>query len=116
MDHRNSRQCKDRWQQYLSPETNRTPWSKEEEIRLMALVSQYGKKWLFLSKFFDRRPDAQLRNKFKTIEHKYPPIYIPQTDNVNIQSGNNFNTSSFQFSSQELEVFDEFIDFNCDVF
>ena len=114
MEHRNSRQCKDRWEEYLSPTTNRTPWSKEEELRLMTLVSQYGKKWLFLSKFFDRRPDSQIRNKFKTIEHKFQSMKIPQFNNV-ITSNSN-NTTSNLLSSKELDVFDNMMDFDFDDF
>ena len=114
MEHRNSRQCKDRWQQYLSPTTNRSPWTNEEEFLLMTLVAQYGKKWLHLSKFFYQRPPSQLRNKYKTLLNKYPPIQIQKRETTVPTC----KTSSHDpFASQELEAaFNDIFDFNYELF
>ena len=71
MKNRNARQCKDRWFQYLAPTVNKKPWTKEEDERLMQLVSEYGPKWLYISKFFDGRHNAHIRNRYKTIQKKF---------------------------------------------
>ena len=98
MPGRTSRQCKDRYLKYLSPEANNTPWSVEEEVLLKQLVNQYGPRWTFLAYFFKGRPDTQIKNKWKTFENRL--------------RGSNQSISK---SEQETEpntdpwIFDEFI-------
>ena len=70
MKTRNSRQCKDRWFQYLSPNANLNPWTKEEEERLKQLIIQLNGKWFEIAKYFPGRSDSQVRNKWRTIQRK----------------------------------------------
>ena len=70
MKTRNSRQCKDRWYQYLSPESNQSPWTEEEEKKLRELVQQYNGRWLEIGKFFEGRALSQIRNKWRTLERR----------------------------------------------
>ena len=70
MEHRNSRQCKDRWTQYLSPAANKNPWTEEEEERLKTLVRELNGKWIEIAKHFEGRADAQIRNKWKTLQRR----------------------------------------------
>jgi myb-related protein len=42
---RTPKQCRDRFQTYLSPAKNRHAWSKEEDERLISLVQQNGLRW-----------------------------------------------------------------------
>ena len=70
MKTRNSRQCKDRWLQYLSPDSNQSAWTEEEEERLRTLYHQYNGHWLEIGKYFEGRALAQIRNKWKTLERR----------------------------------------------
>ena len=70
MKTRNSRQCKDRWCQYLSPEANQSAWTEEEEERLKQLYQKYNGKWLEIGKYFEGRALSQIRNKWKTLERR----------------------------------------------
>ena len=70
MGNRNSRQCKERWCQYLSPSANKNPWTKEEEERLKILVKELNGKWIEIAKHFNGRADAQIRNKWKTLQRR----------------------------------------------
>ena len=70
MGTRNSRQCKDRWLQYLSPKSNLTPWTPEEEELLLKLSEQYKGKWLEITKMFPGRSYNQVKNKWKTLERR----------------------------------------------
>ena len=70
MPGRNSRQCKDRYLQYLSPEANRTPWTYEEEVLLEKLVAQFGTQWTRIALYFKGRPDSQIKNKWKTFQNR----------------------------------------------
>ena len=131
MENRNSRQCKDRWCQYLSPSANKTPWTEEEENRLVILVKELNGKWKEIAKHFDGRADAQIRNKWKTLMRRmgllsnnenysnkfqtfpiksfvtYPiPINLSQNtqkEEQNQESFDNFN---------QVESNEDFIDFN----
>ena len=70
MKKRNSRQCKDRWVQYLSPHANQTPWTAEEEERLKKLVVDLNGKWIEIAKHFNGRADSQIRNKWRTLQRR----------------------------------------------
>ena len=70
MGTRNSRQCRDRWCQYLSPKSNLAPWTPEEEDLLMKLAEQYKGKWLEIMKMFPGRSYNQIKNKWKTLERR----------------------------------------------
>ena len=37
MGNRNQRQCKERWEYYLDPTINNSPWTKEEEQRISTI-------------------------------------------------------------------------------
>ncbi|EAX97202.1 Myb-like DNA-binding domain containing protein [Trichomonas vaginalis G3] len=64
MKNRNARQCKERYTKYLSPDINRNPWTPEEDELLKEKLCQLGPKWVKISKLFDRRTDAALKNRW----------------------------------------------------
>ena len=77
---RNPRQCKDRWFFYLSPHLNHSPWTQEEEAKLVTLVNEVGPHWVKIAKYFDGRTDTQIKNKWNVIKRKMEadvPISIP---------------------------------------
>ena len=60
---RNTRQCRDRWTQYLSPAANNSSWSKEEDNQLIKLYNEFGSKWALISKYFNGRTNSCVRNR-----------------------------------------------------
>jgi hypothetical protein len=52
---KNTRQCRERWMNYLNPSINRGLWSREEDNLLIQKVGQYGHKWAEIAKFFHGR-------------------------------------------------------------
>ena len=70
MKNRNARQCRERWCQYLSPNSNLNPWTKEEEQKLKKLAKVYNKDWTKIINYFKGRALSQLRNKYKTLERR----------------------------------------------
>ena len=133
MGTRNSRQCKDRWHQYLSPEANLAPWTQEEEELLKRLFEQYQGKWLEILKFFPKRSYNQIKNKWKTIERKrkiaeankfiYPikslkiqnKLYfiktvLPVLETMNTNQPTTVNESNYDPFDQADFNFDEFED------
>ena len=61
---RNARQCRDRWINYLSQDINNGPWSPEEDQLLANLYNQYGPKWATIAKFFDKRRENNVKNRW----------------------------------------------------
>ena len=80
MKGRKARQCKDRWFLYLSPNINISPWTDEEEAKLVKLVGELGPRWVKITKHFDRRTDTQIKNRWNVIKRRIKadvPISIP---------------------------------------
>ena len=70
MPGRNARQCKDRWQRYLSPDVNKSEWTHEEEQLLIKLVHDLNGKWVKISKYFQGRNDNQIKNKWNVLKKR----------------------------------------------
>ena len=67
-NNRNARQCHDRWKFYVNPKLNKEPFTEEEDMRLINLVSKYGGMWVQISKHFKNRSDVQMKNRWKALQ------------------------------------------------
>ena len=67
---RNVRQCKDRWNYYLSPNVNNTEWTKEEDELLLEKYKEYGTKWSTIAKFFNNRTNTNVKNRYLAMMRK----------------------------------------------
>lgn len=71
MPGRNSRQCRERWLNYLSPKLNRQKFTKEEDELLLAKVNEMGTKWVTISKtYFPNRTDQMVKNRYYILKRK----------------------------------------------
>lgn len=70
MVNRSFRQVKDRWNNYLSPTINRSPFTEEEDNFLIEKYEEIGPKWSIMIQFFNNRTDASLKNRFQLLERK----------------------------------------------
>lgn len=70
MKHRTPRQCRERWNNYLSPSITSDPWSKDEEKLLSQLYSEYGSKWSKIAEFFPNRSANGIRNRYKMMQRR----------------------------------------------
>ena len=61
---RTPRQCRERYNTYLSPSVNKAEWTKEDDERLLDLVQKNGKKWSSFQKFFPGRSSNCIKNRF----------------------------------------------------
>ena len=50
MPGRTSKQCRERWNNYLCPEVNKNPFTEEEDRLLQHLYNTFGKSWAKISK------------------------------------------------------------------
>ena len=70
MPDRNPRQCRERWIKYLSPTNRFEPFRPEEDELLRRLYRQFGAKWVKISRFFQRRTDIQVKNRWLVLMRK----------------------------------------------
>lgn len=61
---RNPRQCQERWDYYLSPDVNNTPWTFEEDMLLIEKQREFGTKWSIIATFFKGRTNTNVKNRY----------------------------------------------------
>ncbi|KAK8850120.1 hypothetical protein M9Y10_018232 [Tritrichomonas musculus] len=64
---RNSRQCRERWNNYLSPKNNTSKWTHDEDIQLLRLFTKFGKQWAKLAHYFPERTPVNVRNRYRQL-------------------------------------------------
>jgi hypothetical protein len=81
---KNSRQCRERWLHYLSPELNTAPWTHDEEMLIVQKYQELGPKWVVIANYLPHRTDSMVKNRFKRLQrlwHKAKELlsldYIP---------------------------------------
>lgn len=67
---RSPRQCRDRWNNYLSPSLTSQPWTEEEDKLLDKLYNKYGSRWTKIASYFRNRSANGVRNRFRLREKK----------------------------------------------
>lgn len=70
MPNRNIRQCKERWNNYLSPDIKILPWTPEEDLLLQKKFHEFGAKWVKISHFFPHRTDINVKNRWLVLCRK----------------------------------------------
>lgn len=61
---RSPRQVRERYINYLDPDSNTGPWTKEEDLLLISKVDEIGPKWSQIRPFFNKRTDVIIRNRW----------------------------------------------------
>ena len=108
---RTARQCRDRWNHYLSPYTNHSEWTPEEDAILLENYRILGPKWGKIATLFPGRTDVSTRNRCCKLLRKQNSISSsPIQNEVNSKSKVVLpGISTFPFpdilSSQPLFVF-----------
>ena len=70
MPKRDTRQCRERWFNYLSPRVINGVWTKEEEELLAEKVAIYGRKWKTMEPFFPGRTDINIKNRWNFLQKR----------------------------------------------
>lgn len=76
MKTRTTRQCRERYINYLSPNVTNGPWSAQEDSLLVEKVHEMGPKWSKIAKFFQNRSDVNIKNRYALFvsKGKAPPL------------------------------------------
>lgn len=70
MPHRNVRQCKERWVNYLSPKVCNDPWTEEEDALLLQKYKELGAKWVRIALSFPNRTDSNVKNRYLVLSRR----------------------------------------------
>ena len=69
---RSSRQCRDRWNKYLSGNTDFSKWTKEEDELLISLIHNYGNKWSKIATIIKGKNKISIKNRYKQLLSQLP--------------------------------------------
>jgi hypothetical protein len=64
MPNRTPRQCRERYNTYLCPEVNVSPWTKEEDRMLLEKFTELGSRWADIRPFFKSRTVNNIKNRW----------------------------------------------------
>jgi hypothetical protein len=67
---RNSRQCRERWLNYLNPALNTQPWTAVEDLLLEQTHAAIGPRWVYMMNLFPNRTDGMIKNRFMVLQRK----------------------------------------------
>lgn len=70
MTNRSTRQCRERYRNYLAPDIKNGPWTNEEDHLLEHKVMELGQRWSMIAKFFPTRSDINIKNRWSSIKNK----------------------------------------------
>jgi hypothetical protein len=70
MPNRSARQCRERYQTYLCPHVNISPWTDPEDKLLMEKFEELGSKWVHYRPFFQNRTLNNIKNRWYTITRR----------------------------------------------
>lgn len=86
MKTRTTRQCRERYINYLSPSVTNGPWSAQDDQLLIEKVQEMGPKWSKIAKFFPSRSDVNVKNRYALFVSKgrAPPLTSLPKEKQNI--------------------------------
>jgi hypothetical protein len=64
---RTTRQCRERWNLYLSPEVQNAPWTIEEEESLVRIYLSVGPRWALISQHIPGHNPNSIKNRMKQL-------------------------------------------------
>jgi hypothetical protein len=104
---RKRRQCRERWFHYLAPDISSSPWTLEEDQKLLAMIEEHGPRWKFLESFFQGRKDSAVKNRYALLlrqkMRREPPFDIISGP---FESGLSTDAGMEYVESNSLDEFD----------
>lgn len=77
MEGRSSKQCRERWINYLDPSLKHTPWTEEEDRLLMQLQATLGNRWSMIARDIPGRSENAVRGRFVILSKRVEKVMIP---------------------------------------
>ncbi|EGB04180.1 hypothetical protein AURANDRAFT_8350, partial [Aureococcus anophagefferens] len=64
--YRTSKQCRERWHNFLDPTMNKAPLTVEEDLLLIEAVLEHGNKWAAIARLLPGRTDSSLKKHWNS--------------------------------------------------
>ena len=105
LPNRTTRQVRERFRNYLSPELINGPWTKEEDDRLKKLYKEIGPKWSQISTYFKNRSDVNIKNRWSSISKIAHNVSSPEmvSQQKEITTNSNFTPNEGNLFEQEFD-------------
>jgi hypothetical protein len=68
---RTARQCRERWNHYLSPTVSCTPFTPWEDALLAQKYAEFGPKWKAIAASFEGRTDIHVKNRWLFLARRH---------------------------------------------
>lgn len=90
MPNRTSRQCRERWQNYLNPSLHINTWTSDEDARLIEIVESRGPRWKAVATLFPGRTTNHVKNRYQLLRRsRYKEMLrvrteeaLPETEHI----------------------------------
>jgi Myb-like DNA-binding protein FlbD len=102
-----AKQCNDRYNKHLKQEKNNSPWTAEEDARLLDLVSQHGHNWVVVSKLIGTRSNIESKNRW-TVLDRLRKNRKKTSEQIKFEVKNNFQAETPQPTIPENNIPDIF--------
>jgi myb proto-oncogene protein len=78
---RYSKQCRDRWLNYLAPWIKKEKWTTEEDEIIKKIVKEKGNKWSYLQEILPGRTDNDIKNRwYNYLRKEHKEETLPKID------------------------------------
>lgn len=113
---RSIRQCRERWQHYLSPNVINVPWTKKEDQLLEKKFNELGSSWTQIARFFPNRNYIQVRNRFlkmtRNARTKNKIVFASSSSKKSYKNKNDFKSLSYDQVQNSYQNLHQTIDQN----
>ena len=99
MKTRTTRQCRERYINYLNPSLLNGPWTEDEDKLLVEKVKEMGPKWAQIVKCFKARSDVNIKNRYAMLVTKGKAPALPKTP----KHETNYIIPKFEVPSQKQQ-------------
>jgi hypothetical protein len=72
-----SRQCRQRWKNYLDPRLQNVPWTDDDDARLLDAYDRMGNRWSVIAAMFPGRSGNTVRNRLFLLLRRRDKVPTP---------------------------------------
>ena len=113
MGDRTSRQVRERWVNYLSPDIRNEPWTESEDQLLLEKINELGRCWSTIGRHFNGRSENDVKNRwyshlrYRTIEDGYGQLHFADPSQTPFPSRKKRNRAKISPKQNALRMMEQ---------